>query len=70
MICSIFIVLIRAIQIYAEKIFPSNVRCQTIHSLAYAKIGYLTHTYIIWKEHEYHSIHLVINLTVILEIYV
>ena len=45
----------RAIQIYAEKIFPPNVRCQTIHSLAYARIGYLIH--IIHHEHEYYSIH-------------
>ncbi|CAF2805329.1 unnamed protein product [Rotaria sp. Silwood2] len=29
----------KAIQTYAEKVFPPNVKCQTIHSLAYAKIG-------------------------------
>ena len=31
----------RAIQTHAEKVFPSNVKCQTVHSLAYAKIGYV-----------------------------
>ena len=29
----------RAIQTHAEKVFPPNVKCQTVHSLAYAKIG-------------------------------
>ncbi|CAF3621323.1 unnamed protein product [Rotaria socialis] len=29
----------KAIQTYAEKVFPPNVKCQTVHSLAYAKIG-------------------------------
>lgn len=29
----------KSIQTHAEKIFPPNVKCQTIHSIAYAKIG-------------------------------
>ncbi|UJR26727.1 hypothetical protein I4U23_008042 [Adineta vaga] len=29
----------KSIQTYAEKVFPPNVKCQTVHSIAYAKIG-------------------------------
>ena len=41
----------RSIQTYAEKVFPPNVKCQTVHSLAYAKVGYLIST----KDFEYKS---------------
>ncbi|CAF0732257.1 unnamed protein product [Adineta ricciae] len=29
----------KSIQTHAEKVFPPNVKCQTIHSIAYSKIG-------------------------------